>query len=304
MCDDARPIFPDARPTARYARRVDPARLQRVFRQHVRTDQLLGVDAVPRASGHPAAVPQPPARAAEPSPSSPARPTPAPSPPNDASARALPFESPVQLEVLGRDERFRTLEAMDANEVKGCAKCGLAESRHNTVFGEGDPEADVMFIGEGPGSDEDATGRPFVGRAGGMLNKWIGAMGLEREQVYIANVVKCRPPNNRAPMPDEVDACRDYLQRQIATVQPRVIVTLGGPAAKLITGTQTGITRLRGTWCQYTGVNPPIPVMPTFHPAFLLRSYTTDNRKKVWSDLQKAMEKLADPATPRGDAAS
>lgn len=204
--------------------------------------------------------------------------------------------SPEATQPFDRNTRLRVLNELDTNEVKGCTRCGLAESRHQTVFGEGDPQAPILFIGEGPGADEDATGRPFVGRAGKMLDKWIAAMGYDRQQVYIANVVKCRPPNNRAPMPDEVDACRGYLQRQIITIQPRVIVTLGGPAAKLITGTQTGITRLRGTWCEYAGVHPPIPVMPTFHPAFLLRSYTTDNRRKVWSDLQKAMERVNSPS--------
>lgn len=262
---------------------MDPARTRRVFRQHIRTDQLLGVDAVPVAPDR-ADVP-PGAIATAASPESPTL-----KPMVTEAPASAPSAAPMA--PLDRNARLRMLNELDADEVKGCTRCGLAQARHRTVFGEGDPEANVMFIGEGPGADEDATGRPFVGRAGQMLDKWIAAMGFERQQVYIANVVKCRPPNNRAPMPDEVDACRDYLRQQIATIRPRVIVTLGGPAAKLVAGTQTGITRLRGTWCQYTGVDPPIPVMPTFHPAFLLRSYTTDNRRKVWSDLQQAMKRV------------
>jgi len=149
-----------------------------------------------------------------------------------------------------------------------------------------------MFVGEGPGQKEDEQGRPFVGRAGELLNKQIAAMGFEREQVFIANIVKCRPPNNRTPTPDEVRACSGYLQRQIMVIRPKVIVSLGGPAAKFLLDTRQGITSLRGQWHQYDGLlpqGPEIPVMPTFHPAFLLRQYTTENRKKVWSDLQEAM---------------
>src|SRR5690606_28970493 len=127
--------------------------------------------------------------------------------------------------------------------VKPCEKCELCRGRLNTVFGEGDPDAPVMFIGEGPGQNEDEQGRPFVGRAGELLEKMIVAMGLSRDRVYIANTVKCRPPNNRAPTPIEVDACWDYLHRQIATIRPRAIVTLGGPAAKAVLKTNEGVTR-------------------------------------------------------------
>ncbi len=152
-----------------------------------------------------------------------------------------------------------------------------------------------MFIGEGPGQKEDQQGRPFVGPAGQMLDKQIAAMGLDRQQVYIANVVKCRPPNNRAPLPDETEACWGYLLQQIAIVEPKVIVTLGGPATKTLLKTTTGVTALRGTWHTLDGLLPDgtsIPVMPTFHPAYLLRAYSPDNRRKVWSDLQQVMGKL------------
>ncbi len=148
-----------------------------------------------------------------------------------------------------------------------------------------------MFIGEGPGADEDEQGRPFVGRAGQLLNKQIEAMGLKREDVFIANVVKCRPPGNRTPTPDEVAVCWPFLQRQIEVIRPEVIITLGNPATQAILKTTVGITRLRGQWHELWG----IPVMPTFHPAYLLRQYTEENRRRVWDDLQKVMEKLGLP---------
>ena len=181
---------------------------------------------------------------------------------------------------------------MDENEVRGCTKCALCESRTQTVFGEGDVDAEIMFIGEGPGQTEDETGQPFVGRAGQLLDKMIVAMGFSRESVYIANVVKCRPPGNRTPQIEEVSACRSYLLRQVAWIRPRAIVTLGGPATKLILDTKEGITRIRGRWDAFREVDPAIPVMPTFHPAYLLRNYTKDTRGKVWSDLVAVLEKL------------
>jgi len=196
---------------------------------------------------------------------------------------------------LSREDKLRALEAMDAQEVRNCTKCSLCQSRTQTVFGEGDPGAALMFIGEGPGQNEDEQGRPFVGRAGDMLNKQIAAMGLTREQVYIANVVKCRPPNNRAPTPMEAQTCGEYLHRQIGVIRPKVIITLGGPAAKLILNTTKGVTSIRGTWHRFDQLlphGPSIPVMPTFHPAYLLRAYTPENRKRVWSDLQEALHRI------------
>lgn len=272
---------------------MDPLRIKRVLRQHVKTDALLGVDAVPIASS-----------AAEPL--SERQPEPAvelqePSSRNETStARGELFPDatyataslPPQREMLDRTTKLRVLSEMDSLEVKPCRKCGLCEGRLNTVFGEGDADARLMFIGEGPGQTEDETGRPFVGKAGDLLEKMIVAMGLTREQVYIANVVKCRPPNNRAPLPTEVEACWDYLKRQIETISPLAIVTLGGPATKRILQTDKGITAIRGVWARCDWVSPPIPVMPTFHPAYILRSYTPENRKKVWSDLQQVMKRI------------
>jgi len=187
------------------------------------------------------------------------------------------------------------LAALDAEDVKNCRRCNLCENRRRTVFGEGDPDADLVFVGEGPGEEEDRQGRPFVGRAGELLTKMIAAMGLTRQQVYICNIVKCRPPGNRAPTPEEVAACWQYLIRQLQIIQPKVIVTLGNPATQNLLNTRIGITRMRGNWQVLPAIGEGlqgIPVMPTFHPAYLLRQYTPENRRKVWEDLQKVIEKL------------
>jgi DNA polymerase len=173
-------------------------------------------------------------------------------------------------------------------ELGDCRRCKLCETRTNIVFGVGNPRAKLMFVGEGPGADEDAQGEPFVGRAGQKLNEMIRAIGLTREDVYIANVVKCRPPGNRDPQPDEVATCSPFLFRQIETIGPKVIVALGSPASKTLLGTKAGITSLRGRWGSFRG----IPVMPTFHPAYLLRSYTVENRQKVFDDLKAARARI------------
>lgn len=294
---------------------MDERRLKRVLRQHVKTDQLLGVEAVPVGDGWAGVAvaaevaereeaveradivkPQASVGAVARSGAS-AKPQAAALPVIETNGALL---TAVKLTPLSRDEKVRLLAELNEGEVRDCKKCALCSARTQTVFGEGDPDADIMFIGEGPGQTEDELGRPFVGKAGDLLDKMIVAMGLERVGVYIANVVKCRPPNNRTPTPLEAEACFNFLRRQIEIIQPKVIVTLGGPAAKTIIGTQEGITRIRGTWQQYAGVSPPIPVMPTFHPAYLLRSYTPDNRKKVWSDLQSVMERLGKPLPKKG----
>jgi uracil-DNA glycosylase family 4 len=167
-----------------------------------------------------------------------------------------------------------------------CEKCGLAKTRTNVVYGVGSPTADLMFIGEAPGRDEDLKGEPFVGRAGQLLTDIIKAMSLTREQVYIANVIKCRPPENRDPEPDEVEACRPYIRRQIELIQPKVIVTLGRIALQALTGKAYGITSIRGQWLEYDGVK----LMPTLHPAYLLR--TPSAKKDVWNDMKKVMAEL------------
>jgi DNA polymerase len=163
-----------------------------------------------------------------------------------------------------------------------CTRCRLSEGRAQIVFGEGSPEARVVFVGEGPGAEEDRTGRPFVGRAGELLTRMIESVGWKREDVYICNVVKCRPPGNREPKMEEVAACRPFLERQLRSIRPRAIVTLGRPASQTLLGRSVAITKVRGIWQEWEG----IPLMPTFHPAYLLRSYTRETRQAVWDDLR------------------
>jgi DNA polymerase len=179
-------------------------------------------------------------------------------------------------------------------ELGECTRCKLAGGRTKLVFGVGDPRAELMFVGEGPGADEDRQGEPFVGRAGQLLTKMIEAMGYRREEVYIANVVKCRPPENRNPEPDEMDACEPFLRAQIGAVKPRVIVALGKVAVQALLRETTAISRLRGRWFTYEGVK----LMPTFHPAYLLRS--PEEKKKAWEDLQLVMKELGRPVTRKG----
>ena len=167
-----------------------------------------------------------------------------------------------------------------------CTLCKLHKGRHTIVFGVGNPKARLMFVGEAPGEDEDIQGIPFVGKAGQLLTRMIEAMGLKRDDVYICNTVKCRPPNNRNPEPDELAACEPFLKGQLAAVKPEVIVTLGKFAAQALLRNDTPISRLRGTWREYEG----IPLMPTFHPAYLLRS--PGEKGKVWDDLKQVMKKL------------
>jgi uracil-DNA glycosylase len=169
-------------------------------------------------------------------------------------------------------------------DLGDCRRCKLFSTRTNIVFGEGAPRAELMFIGEGPGADEDATGRPFVGRAGQLLTKMIEAINLKRDEVYIANVVKSRPPGNRAPESDEVKACIPFLFRQIAAIRPKLIVALGNPAMQALLDTKIGITKMRGHLQDYPRI-PGIKVLPTFHPAYLLRS--PDKKREAWEDLKK-----------------
>ena len=171
-------------------------------------------------------------------------------------------------------------------DLGDCRRCKLHEKRKNIVFGVGNENADLLFIGEAPGADEDRLGEPFVGRAGKLLDRMIEAMGWTRDAVYIANVLKCRPPGNRDPQSDEIAACKPFLFEQIDAIRPRVIVTLGKPAAHLVLQTTAPISALRGRFQQFRG----IPVMPTFHPAYLLRS--PDRKRAAWEDLQQVMAEL------------
>ena len=178
-------------------------------------------------------------------------------------------------------------------DIGDCTRCKLARGRNRLVFGVGNPAAELVFVGEGPGEDEDRQGEPFVGRAGQLLTKMIEAMGYARGDVYIANVVKCRPPGNRNPEPDEIEACEPFLRAQLAAIHPRVIVALGKFAAQTLLRETTPISRLRGRWAEYEGVR----LMPTFHPAYLLRS--PDEKKKAWEDLQLVMTELGKPLPRR-----
>ncbi len=194
----------------------------------------------------------------------------------------------------GDSEKQRLLNEVE-EQVGKCRRCGLRQGCTNVVFGEGNPDAQIVFVGEAPGEEEDRQGRPFVGRAGELLTKQINAMGVQRSDIYIANVCKCRPPGNRAPLADEVEPCREHLLLQLRIIRPKVIITLGNPATHALLNTTVGITRLRGQWQKMPDTDPDlagIKVMPTFHPAYLLRAYTEDNRRKVWSDLQEVMKEV------------
>jgi len=189
-----------------------------------------------------------------------------------------------------------------AERASGCVKCPhLAARRHSVVFGVGDPEARILFVGEAPGEDEDLQGEPFVGRAGQLLTKMIGAMGLAREQVYIANILKCRPdmpagsPGNRKPTRDEMDTCLPYLRAQIDVIQPQVLIALGATALEGLLGPVGGISKLRGKFLEYRS----IPLMPTFHPSYLLRNASHTEKRKVWEDLMQVMERVEMPISDK-----
>lgn len=176
-----------------------------------------------------------------------------------------------------------------ASQVAECRLCGLCATRKNTVPGQGAPRPELIFVGEGPGADEDEQGLAFVGRAGQLLTKMIEAMGLSRDSVWIGNIVKCRPPNNRVPTPEEMAACMPYLKQQIALLQPKVIVCLGATAVKGLLNPPDTISKVRGTWMKFEGID----TMPTFHPAYLLRNPPA--KKEVWEDLKAVLTRLGRP---------
>ncbi|MEL6328397.1 MAG: uracil-DNA glycosylase family protein [Planctomycetota bacterium] len=265
---------------------TDP-RTAHALAQHAETARLLGVDFLPtrtrtarvqqQVEAKPEAVPGPTAEE-----------------PPVVDVRA---HSPSDDERAVAQERLEELRA----RYEADAPHEVFETSFNSiVFGDGDPCARLMFVGEAPGAEEDKTGKPFVGRAGQLLNKMIEAMGLRREDVYIANVLKTRPPDNRTPTVEESMACAPYLFEQIGIVRPEVIVTLGAPASRLLLDSTEAMGKLRGRWAVFPPPGsltvkadvPETAVMPTYHPAYLLRSYTPENRQKVWSDLRQAMERL------------
>lgn len=308
----------------------DAARdLSILVRQHARSVQLMGVDFVPVSRGEltvPGPSVRPPAPAVEPKAFIPATVAPAAAPvariaPPPAHAPDLlpgvtpaPF-GPPRHPLVGTDPaRTKAQELLDALQARYEADAPhekFVTDHHCIVFGEGDPKAKLVFVGEAPGADEDKCGRPFVGRAGQLLDKMIIALGLKRQDVYICNVLKTRPPNNATPTQDEAALCAPYLYEQLMIVDPVCIVTLGLPASRTLLNTAESMTNLRGRWWQFQpppallakGARP-IPVMPTYHPAFLLRSYTRENRQKVWSDLQQAAAKIGHtiPAAARTGA--
>jgi uracil-DNA glycosylase family 4 len=216
-----------------------------------------------------------------------------------AAATSPPRPAPAPVELLSRYpglEKTTTLEELSAF-IGDCKRCKLAPLRTHLVFGVGNPNADLMFVGEAPGADEDARGEPFVGRAGQLLTDIIErGMGLSRADVYICNVIKCRPPDNRNPEPDEVAACEPFLMRQIDLVRPRAIVALGSFAVQALLKVKTPISRLRGNWQEVRGVK----LMPTFHPAYLLRS--PGEKRLVWQDIQEVMKLLGLEIPARGSA--
>jgi len=202
---------------------------------------------------------------------------------------------PPQASPLPPEQHFAALKLI-RDEIGDCTRCALAKGRNKLVFGDGDPNARLMFVGEGPGADEDASGLPFVGRGGQLLNNMIAAMGLKREQVYIANVVKCRPPANRTPEPDEAHTCSPFLFRQIDVIRPQIIVALGQTAVTYLTGEKKPLSAWRGTVHPLRGTR----LIVTYHPAFLLRD--PNQKKHAWADLQIAMRELG--LTPPGRPAS
>jgi uracil-DNA glycosylase family 4 len=262
---------------------------QRQARAWLEREMALGLEFVPRtfvAPGESAVVAESAASTSRPL-----------TVPPSSSGQEVPASGLPDLLVEPAIRAASTLEEL--REVLGdCRRCKLCSGRTNIVFGVGDPEARLLFVGEGPGEDEDRQGIPFVGKAGELLTKIItSGMGLRREDVYIANVVKCRPPGNRNPQPDEIVACEPFLVRQVELVRPEVIVSLGTFATQALLRDRTPISRRRGVWHEFRG----IPLMPTFHPAYLLR--TPSDKRLVWEDVQLVMARLGLPVPPRRGSA-
>lgn len=259
----------DAAAPATSSSGVDP--LRAALRKQIETDRLLGVRSVPI--------------------------------PADVSARVAHCGG-LSVDASEKADRLRGL---DENHVRGCTKCRLCETRTQTVFGQGNPSARIVFVGEAPGYEEDRQGLAFVGPAGQLLTRMIAAMGLSRDDVFICNVLKCRPPNNRDPSADEILACSPYLREQLAVIEPEVLVALGAPAAKTLLNTTASIGKLRGRFHEYVLTDAPsgsatIPVMPTYHPAYLLRS--PGDKPKAWDDLQMVLHLLGLPVPDWRDGRS
>lgn len=200
----------------------------------------------------------------------------------DVSSPASPGADPQQAVGGWQADSLESLR----QALSDCRRCGLSEQRRHVVFGAGDPAADLVLVGEAPGRAEDEQGMPFVGEAGRLLERILFAMGRSRESVYICNVIKCRPPNNRDPRPEEIATCEPFLREQLRLIRPQLIVALGRFAAQTLLDTRTPIGRLRGEWHEYAG----IPLMPTFHPAYLLRN--PSGKRDVWEDMKQVLQRL------------
>jgi len=249
----------------------------------------------PAPAPAPKAMPPPAKPARESAPVAKATPKPAEPPP------ALPVTTVPTAPPLNPAEKAAAFAALRERALT-CVKCAhLAASRQNVVFGVGNIDAQLMFVGEAPGADEDAQGEPFVGAAGQLLTKIIQAAGLSRADVYIANILKCRPDTpgqssgNRKPTPEEMQTCIPYLHEQIDLIRPKVIVALGGTATEGLLGKSVGITKLRGNWQEYRGT----PLMPTYHPSYLLRNQAMTEKRKVWEDILAVMEKIGLPISEK-----
>jgi uracil-DNA glycosylase family 4 len=217
---------------------------------------------------------------------------PPPRPEQSQRSAPAPVPAPIATTLLSLDDRRLRLQLM-ADEAASCTRCVLHEKRTKSVFARGNPQAEIVFVGEGPGRDEDLQGLPFVGAAGQLLDRMIVAMGYARDDVYICNVVKCRPPDNRTPLPEEAAACSQFLVPQLQTVAPKAIVALGRCAAQAL-----GVAQPTGSWRGRWGTWQGIPILPTYHPAYLLRS--PEQKRTVWEDLQLVMARLGRPAARRG----
>lgn len=258
--------------------------LQRAARALIETDRLWGLEAVPVPDApaiDPGHAPEPLVAPA----ASPSAEPPVPTTPREAASVLAPAVDPAPL----ADSNAARLESLESLHARDCGHCSGSSGHANVVFGEGNPEATVMFVGEAPGAEEDRTGRPFVGEAGKLLDRMMASVGLERPDVYIGNIVKVRPAENRTPRPDECEVCGPWLLAQIAAIRPRVVVALGGTPSKYLLQTTTGITRLRGIRADVEIDGLLVPVVPTFHPAYVLRQYTPEVRRAVWEDLKQAV---------------
>lgn len=278
----------------------DPIDIQRIIRQQLESEWMLGVRDVPLDVDLALGAQQTEKRGAT-SPSS-LRRFVASSRASSENESSTVSEAPRGLKPAARLDgpKGEILRVLDETRVRGCTACGLHATRTQTVFGQGNSDARLVFVGEAPGFEEDKKGLAFVGRAGELLTKMIGAMGLSRDDVFICNVLKCRPPQNRDPKAEETLACSGYLREQLSTIQPECIVALGSPAAKTLLNTTESIGKLRGRFHDYyvsgtTGVGASIPLMPTYHPAYLLRS--PGEKGKTWADLQQVMARLDLPGS-------